>query len=166
MSEPLEPELLPPEPDPAGLRSARAVARLLDDAIEIPGTGWRFGLDPLVGLVPVVGDLLGAVASTWILLVGVRLGAPGWVIARMALNVAIDTVVGSVPLAGDVFDAAWKSNVMNVRLLETWLARPAATHRASGLLVAGVVLGMLAVFAAVLFSLWRLLAWAAGAVTA
>ncbi len=145
----------------AALRSARVVARLLDDAIEIPGTSWRIGVDPLVGLVPGIGDAVGAILSLWILLVGVRLGAPGSVVARMALNVAIDTVGGSIPIAGDVFDAAWKANVMNVRLLEAWLARPAETHRASGALVAGVLLAIALVVAAVVWAVWRLAAWAA-----
>src|SRR5512138_1532370 len=103
---------------PAALDGARVLARLLDEAIEIPGTSWRIGIDPLIGLVPGIGDVLGAILSTWILLVGVRLGAPGSVIARMALNVAVDTVVGSIPLAGDLADFAWKANVRNVRLLE------------------------------------------------
>jgi hypothetical protein len=164
MPRPLEPEVLPPR-DPPALRSARLLARLLDEAIEIPGTGWRIGLDPLVGLVPGIGDALSAVLSAWIVLAGVRLGAPGSVIARMALNVAIDTIVGAVPVAGDVFDAAWKSNAMNVRLLEAWVAQPGRTHRASGLLVAGIALALLLVVAAVVFSLWRLAAWAAGVVT-
>ncbi len=164
MPAPLEPEVLPPR-DPPALQSARVVARILDESIEIPGTSWRIGIDPIVGLVPGIGDLLSAIASAWIILVGIRLGAPGSVVARMALNVAIDTIVGAVPVAGDVFDAAWKSNVMNVRLLDAWLARPAATHRASGLVVAGVLLGLLLVVAAVAVALWLLLAWAARVAT-
>jgi hypothetical protein len=164
MPRPLEPEVLPPR-DPPALRSARALARLLDESIEIPGTGWRIGLDPIVGLVPGIGDALSAILSAWIVLAGVRLGAPGSVIARMTLNVAIDTIVGAVPVAGDVFDAAWKSNAMNVRLLEAWVAQPARTRRASGLLVAGIAVALLLVVAAVVFSLWRLAAWAAGVVT-
>ncbi len=163
MPQPLEPEVLPRR-DSRALESARLVARILDDAIEIPGTGWRIGIDPIVGLVPGIGDLLGAVASTWILFVGVRLGAPGSVVARMALNVAIDTLVGSIPLAGDLADFAWKSNRMNVALLEAWLARPAETHRASGALVAGVLLALAAVLAAVAWALWRIAAWAATAI--
>jgi hypothetical protein len=166
MPEPLRPEVLPPGPDPAALRSARLVARLLDEAVEIPGTGWRIGLDPIVGLVPGIGDVVGALLSGWIVLVGVRLGAPGPVIARMALNVALDTIVGAIPFGGDLFDFAWKANARNVRLLEGWLDRPGQTHRASGALVAGVVVALLLVLAAVVFALWRLLAWAAGAVTA
>lgn len=163
MPRPLEPEVLPPR-DPPALRSARVLARLLDESIELPGTSWRIGLDPIVGLVPGIGDALSALLSAWIILAGVRLGAPGPVIARMALNVAIDTIVGAVPLAGDVFDAAWKSNAMNVRLLEAWVAQPARAHRASGLLVAGIAAALLLLVAAVVFSLWRLAAWAAGAV--
>lgn len=165
MAEPLRPEVLPPR-DPAALESARLVARLLDEAIEIPGTSWRIGIDPIVGLVPGIGDLVSAILSTWIILVGVRLGAPGPVLARMALNVGIDTLVGAIPIGGDLFDFAWKSNVKNVRLLETWLARPAPTHRASGAVVAAVILGLLVAAAAVLYAFWRLAAWAAGALTA
>ncbi len=165
MPEPLRPEVLPRQ-DPAALDGARLLARLLDEAVEIPGTGWRIGLDPIVGLVPGIGDLVSAILSTWIILVGVRLGAPGAVVGRMALNVGIDTLVGAIPIGGDLFDFAWKSNVKNVRLLEAWLARPAPTHRASGAVVAGVILGMLLVAGAVLFLLWRLASWAAGVVTA
>jgi hypothetical protein len=164
MPEPLRPEVLPRR-DSAALESARLVARLLDDAVEIPGTSWRIGIDPIVGLVPGVGDLLSALLSTWILFVGVRLGAPGAVVARMALNVAVDTVVGAIPVGGDLFDFAWKSNLKNVRLLEAWLDRPGPTRRASGAVVAALAVGLLLVLAAVAFSLWRLAAWAAGVVT-
>ncbi len=145
------------------LESARILARLLDEAIAIPGTSYRIGVDPIVGLVPGVGDVIGALLSGWIVLVGIRLGAPGAVVARMALNVGIDTLVGAVPIGGDLFDFAWKSNVRNVRLLEAWLARPAPTRRASGLVVAAVAVGMLAVLAAVLAAAGWALAWAARA---
>ncbi len=147
------------------LRSARIVARLLDEAIEIPGTSFRIGIDPIIGLVPGVGDVIGALLSGWILLVGIRLGAPGAVVARMALNVGIDTVVGAVPIGGDLFDFAWKSNVRNVRLLEAWLERPASTHRASGAVVAAVVFGFLAMLAAILLAVGWLVAWGARAFT-
>lgn len=165
MPAPLEPEILPPGSDRPALRSARLAARLLDEAIEIPGTSWRIGIDPLVGLVPGIGDAIGAILSLWVVLMGVRLGAPGPVIARMALNVAVDAVVGSVPIAGDLADFAFKANVRNVRLLETWLARPAETRRASGALVAGVLLGIAALAGGLVWVLWRVAAWAAAAVT-
>jgi hypothetical protein len=78
----------------------------------------------------------------------------------------VDAVVGSVPLAGDLADFAWKANVRNVRLLETWLERPAPARRASAAVVVGIAVATLLVLAAVLFALWRVAAWAAGAVTA
>lgn len=159
-------EVVPDRPPPRALEQARLLARLLDDAIPIPGTSWRIGIDPLLGLVPGLGDVLGAVLSGWILLVAARLGAPRAVIARMALNVALETVVGIVPGLGDLFDAAWKSNARNVELLERWHARPAATERASVARVVAVLAGVAALAAAVAYAGWRLLAWAAGAIGA
>ncbi len=118
---PADPAAPRPSHAPDGLAFARVLARLLDDAIPIPGTEWRIGIDPLLGLVPVLGDALGAVLSSWLVVVAVRRRAPFGVLARMGLNIAIDTVVGSVPVLGDAFDAGWKSNVRNLRLLEDWL---------------------------------------------
>jgi hypothetical protein len=144
----------------AELASARLLARLLDDAIPIPGTSYRIGIDPLLGLVPGIGDLLGALLSSWLLVVASRLGAPRAVLARMGLNVAIDAIVGAIPFAGDLFDAGWKANLRNLRLVEGWLERPAPTRRASGALVVGIVLATLAGIAAILFAAWQLIAWA------
>jgi hypothetical protein len=113
------------DPD-ARLEGARRLARLLDDAIPIPGTSYRIGLDPLIGLVPGIGDVLGALLSTWLLVIASRLGASPSVLARMGLNIAIDALVGSIPVAGDLFDAGWKANVRNLRLIEGWLERAAS----------------------------------------
>ncbi len=144
----------------ARLATARILARLLDDAIPIPGTSFRIGIDPLIGLVPGVGDALAALLSTWMLVLASRLGAPPGVLARIALNIAIDALVGSVPLVGDLFDFGWKANVRNLRLLEGWLDRPGPTRRASGALVLAIAVLTLGAVAAVLFAAWRLLAWA------
>lgn len=114
MSEPLAPTTA----DDRGLKHARAIARALDTAVGIPGTRFRFGLDPILGLVPGLGDVVGAVLSGYIVLTGVRLGAPSSMVARMVANVAIDTLVGSVPVVGDLFDAGWKSNIRNIALIE------------------------------------------------
>jgi hypothetical protein len=97
------------------------VARLLDNAIQIPGTSWKIGLDPIIGLIPGVGDMVGAVLSGYIVLEAVRAEVPTFTLARMLVNVGIDTLLGAVPALGDVFDAAWKSNTMNVTLLERHL---------------------------------------------
>jgi hypothetical protein len=89
--------------------------------------------------VPFIGDLVGVAFSIVILAESARLGVGKRVLARMALNVALEGLVGLVPLAGDVFDAAWKANQRNVRLLNEWLERPVRTERASGLLVLGIL---------------------------
>jgi hypothetical protein len=115
--------------DEARARRVRAVARLLDNAIAIPGTSWRFGLDAIVGLVPVVGDMIGGALSAYIILEAARAEVPTITLVRMLVNVGIDTLAGSVPALGDLFDAAWKANVKNARLLERHLAASAAPAR-------------------------------------
>jgi hypothetical protein len=106
-----------------GARIARidALATLLDTALVIPGTGVRFGLDALIGLVPVVGDFITTVLSLFIVHEAYHLGAPGHVIARMVGNIAIDGVFGAVPLVGDAFDVMWRANRRNALLLRDWL---------------------------------------------
>lgn len=121
------------------LRRVQVLATVLDDAIRIPGTNFRIGIDPLVGLMPGLGDLLGGAASLYILIEAARAGAPASVLLRMAANVGIDTVVGSIPVLGDLFDFGWKSNTRNARLLARHLEEPAGTKRASTLIVAGVL---------------------------
>ena len=103
-------------------RNVRVLARLLDNAIPIPGTSWKIGFDPIVGLIPGIGDLISAVVSGYIILEAARANVPTLTLAKMLGNVGIDTLVGAVPALGDVFDAAWKSNSRNVALLERHLA--------------------------------------------
>jgi hypothetical protein len=103
------------------LRRVRALARLMDEAVGIPGTRFRLGLDSLLGLFPVIGDFATALISGYIIREAVRLGAPPQLVARMLVNVGIDFVTGSVPLVGDIFDAVWKANKMNVALLEAFV---------------------------------------------
>lgn len=121
------------------LHRARIVASVLDDAIRVPGTDIRFGIDPLVGLVPGLGDLLGGATSAYIILEAARAGAPASVLARMALNVGIDTLVGGVPVIGDLFDFVWKSNARNVMLLTRHVEAPVQTRRASRALVVALL---------------------------
>src|SRR5215813_10741403 len=110
-------------PRSRGARIARieALATLLDTALVIPGTGVRFGLDALIGLFPVVGDIITTALSLFIVHEAYQLGAPGHVIVRMLGNVALDGVFGAVPLVGDAFDVLWRANRRNVRLLQEWL---------------------------------------------
>ena len=121
------------------LRRVQLVATLLDESVRIPGTEFRFGIDPIVGLLPGVGDLLGGAASLYIILEAARAGAPASVLLRMGGNVAIDTLVGGSPVLGDVFDFGWKSNTRNARLLARHLEVPVATKRASTALVVGML---------------------------
>jgi hypothetical protein len=137
----------------------RQLAWLLDSSIPIPGTRLTIGLDALIGLFPFLGDLAGVLLSSYILGEAARLGAPKSVLARMAANVGIEGLVGIVPLAGDVFDAAFKANQRNVRLLERWLDEPRRTARSSRWLGIGIVAGVagflfLLVFLAVLLARW------------
>ena len=108
--------------DEARLKRVRLLSRLLDEQFRIPGTTQRIGLDGLLGLIPGVGDAVGALLSAYILYEAIRLGAPRTVLLRMVANIGIDTVVGAIPVAGDIFDIAWKANKKNAGLLHAYLA--------------------------------------------
>jgi Domain of unknown function (DUF4112) len=129
-------------------QSLEQLSRWMDGLFRIPGTGWRFGLDALVGLVPGVGDFATTAVSIYIIASGVRYRVPKVTLLRMAANVGVDHLVGSIPLVGDLFDAYWKSNQRNVELLrERATATPEeARHgRASDwLFLAAIVLVLLA----------------------
>src|SRR5947208_9635506 len=98
-------------------KSLDDLARYLDGLFRVPGTNWRFGLDALIGLIPNVGDTLTSFASFYILFAGVRYRVPKITLLRMAINIAIDYIVGSIPVIGDAFDFVWKSNQMNMNLI-------------------------------------------------
>jgi hypothetical protein len=121
----------------------RDLARVLDEAIRIPGTNIRIGLDALLGLLPGGGDIVGGVFSGLIILQAARAGAPTAVLGRMLGNVLVDVVIGAIPLLGDVFDVAWRANSRNVRLLESWRERPVSTKRASALTVGAILTSLL-----------------------
>ena len=108
-----------------------ALASLLDTAILIPGTNVRFGLDAMIGLVPGIGDAITTMLSLYIVKEARALGAPRHVILRMLGNVALDGVVGAVPLAGDLFDVMWRANKRNMKLLRDWLERTEVTAQRS-----------------------------------
>jgi hypothetical protein len=98
-----------------------AVAKLLDIAFILPGTKIRYGVDGIVGLIPVVGDIIATALSLWLVREARALGAPWHVTARMLGNVAIQGVIGTVPVAGDAFDVLFRANMRNVRLLRRWM---------------------------------------------
>lgn len=141
------PERGTPERGTAGGRSATApdtaeiastlvrletLARVLDSAVKLPGSEIRIGVDALIGLVPVIGDLVSGLISSYVILEARRLGVSRWTLARMATNTTIDTLIGAVPIVGDVFDVAYRANVRNVAILRRHIERhhPAAAARA------------------------------------
>ena len=140
------------------LRWVERIAQLMDSQFQLPGTRFRFGLDPLLGLLPVVGDLSTTAVSVALLLTMLRHGASGAVVVRMALNILIDTVVGGIPILGNLFDFAFKSNERNVALLRRHYAE--GHHAGSGRgLVLLLLLAMLLVVGLVGWGSAVLLSW-------
>jgi hypothetical protein len=124
------------------LRRLRSLAWLMDNSIPLPG-GMRIGADALIGLIPGIGDAIGAVISAYLINEARSMGASRSVLLRMTGNVLIETVIGSIPFAGDLFDAAFKANMRNLALLEGYALNPAATRRNSRWFVFGFSLLML-----------------------
>ncbi len=130
------------------LEALRGISRLLDSAFLVPGTNYRIGLDPILGLIPGIGDLVSPLFTIGLLWQGRDLGLPRVIQLRMIFNVAIDTLLGVVPLVGDLFDFAWKANDKNMAMLEEYAyeEKPASAH--DWFFVAGFTL-LLLVMAAV-----------------
>ena len=105
----------------ATLNRIRQLSRLMDTSLRIPGTGFRIGLDPIIGLVPGAGDLISTAFSAYIIFLATRFGIPRQDLTEMIFNVALESVVGTVPLVGDLFDAFYKSNIRNLAILEKHL---------------------------------------------
>jgi hypothetical protein len=119
------------------------LSRWMDGLFRIPGVGWRFGLDAIVGLIPGLGDTLTSLASFYILASAVRYRVPKITLLRMALNIGVDYTLGSLPVVGDLFDAWWKSNQMNVELIRkraTVSAEEARRGRLSDWLFLGLII--------------------------
>jgi hypothetical protein len=105
------------------LKRLEAIARLLDVAFILPGTKLRYGIDGIIGLIPVVGDIIATALSLWLVREARALGAPWHITARMLGNVAFQGIVGTVPVAGDAIDVLFRANMRNARLLRNWLEK-------------------------------------------
>ncbi len=121
------------------------LSKFLDNAIVIPGTSYRVGVDPLLGLVPGVGDYLGAFLSGYIVLEAARIGASRVTIIRMIFNVIVDTVSGLIPGLGDIFDIFWKANSRNMVLLQKQLESGERREKADWLFLGGLLLVLLVI---------------------
>ncbi|MEB3225115.1 MAG: DUF4112 domain-containing protein [Synechococcus sp.] len=141
------------------LQRLRTLSKLLDSAIAIPGTKYKIGLDPIIGLVPAVGDYLSLILSGYMIFEAAKLGAKQDTLMKMALNLLLDSAVGTVPVAGDLFDVAWKANEANLKLLEGDLPDLAGTDNAPVdwrplVLILGAI--ALVIFLGALLTLWFL----------
>ena len=116
-------------------RRVRVLAKLLDNSISIPGTGWKIGFDPIIGLIPGIGDLIGAVMSGYIILEAARAEIPTLTLARMLGNVGIDTLLGAIPIIGAIPDLFFRSNSRNLRIVKRWLDK----HHPETMIVEGEV---------------------------
>jgi hypothetical protein len=141
------------------LKNLRALARIMDDAVQIPGTRFRIGLDALIGLIPGIGDAAGGAATAYALVVAQRLGAPPAVLLRIVWNVVIDTVLGTIPFAGDVFDAGFRANRRNAELLERYVLAPKQTRRSSMLVLILLLLLLIAIVVAGAYLSFRIVRW-------
>jgi hypothetical protein len=138
----------PPVREPGrSLARLERLTRWLDDGLQVPGTSWRVGWDPVLGLIPGAGDALGLVLSSVIVLEAARLGAPGASLFRMVMNLGVDALAGSVPLVGDLFDAGWKANRRNLRLLQRVLDDPQLSGRRDRFLLWALGTGLLLMIA-------------------
>lgn len=113
----------------AAVARIEVISRLMDDLFEIPGTNVRVGLDAIIGLVPLIGDLISQVISSYLIWEARQLGVSRFTVARMAANTAVDTVVGIIPFVGDAFDVAFRANRKNVALLKAHLAKHGHVRR-------------------------------------
>ncbi|MGQ0835993.1 MAG: DUF4112 domain-containing protein [Gammaproteobacteria bacterium] len=148
----------------AGLARYTLLTHLLDQAFRVPGTSLRFGLDAIIGLIPGAGDIAGAVFGLYGVWVARQLGAPAPLLARMLGNLAIDAIVGAVPLIGDLFDFGFKPHVRNVVLVEKWLASPHAVERRSAAMLLAIPLTLALVVVIVLWLTVAALRWLASTI--
>ena len=140
-----------------GLDRLRGLTRLMDQAFGVPGTKWRFGLDALFGLVPGLGDVAGGVIAVYALHVARQFGAPGIIQLNMLTNIALDSLIGTIPVIGDIFDFVFKAQTRNLALLDDWLKTPHATARRSKRGLVLIPAAIVLVFATLTFiGIWML----------
>jgi hypothetical protein len=144
-------EVLPPEE--RGKRKAlepvfKWIAYIMDEVVRVPGTKFRFGLDPLLGLIPGIGDTSSAVVSAFALIQAVRLGVPKILLTRMALNILVNEVIGVVPVVGDAFSFWFKSNARNYEIIKHHRLGSSAPKRTDWLFVIGILLLLLVIVCA------------------
>lgn len=138
--------------DPKVHHRLKKIAQVMDNSIRLPGTSYRIGLDGIIGLIPGFGDFAGALIASYVVFEAARMGAEKSLLARMAFNVALEWIVGSIPLIGDIFDFTFKANLRNVRLIERAVLDPRKASRSNRLFLAVLVLALIILPAAMIYA--------------
>ena len=132
----------------------KLLSERLDNSIKIPGTNQKIGIDAIIGLIPILGDFIGVIFSTYIMYSGIKMGVPSKIAQKMAANIAIEFVLGSIPIIGDIFDALWKANKRNVELIEKTTIENQENYRLNYLIMASLIILILGLILAILGSLF------------
>lgn len=133
----------------------------MDEQFRLPGTNFRFGLDPIINFIPVAGDLGGFAVSTMLLLTMVKHGVSRKVLLLMTLNIILDSTIGAIPILGNIFDFAYKSNSRNIKLLKEHYDE--GKHQGSGKgIIAWIIAILILSFALIVYVLWATISWLAG----
>jgi hypothetical protein len=131
----------------------KLLSERLDDSIKIPGTNQKIGIDAIVGIIPILGDFIGVIFSTYIMYSGIKMGVSSKIVKKMATNIAIEFVIGSIPIIGDIFDALWKANKRNVELIEEATIENQENYRLNYLIMASLIVLILGLILVILGSL-------------
>ena len=147
-----------PIKDNTGLKWVERISYLMDEKFRLPGTNFRFGLDPIFNLVPILGDISGFAISAALVVTMAKNGVTGKVLTLMILNIVLDSTLGAIPVLGQIFDFAYKSNTRNIRLLREHYVE--GKHQGSGRGILAIILIIIAVFFFILmYLMWELLSW-------
>jgi NAD/NADP transhydrogenase beta subunit len=151
------PHIIDAKSAPRGLKQLGALAKLMDAQFRIPGTDIRFGLDGIIGLIPGAGDLSTFAVSGYMLWIMAHNGASGYILARMAINILVDALVGAIPFIGDIFDIAFKANMRNLRLMQEHYQE--GRHRGNAWkAIVPVLIVLFLIIAAIIWATYKLLA--------
>ena len=131
----------------------KLLSERLDNSIKIPGTNQKIGIDAIVGIIPILGDFIGAIFSTYILYSGIKMGVSSKIVKKMATNIAIEFIIGSLPIIGDIFDALWKANKRNVELIEEATLENQENYKLNYLIMASLIILILVLILVFLGSL-------------
>jgi len=128
----------------------KLLSKRLDDSIKIPGTNQKFGIDAIVGIIPILGDFIGVIFSVYIMYSGIKMGVSSKIVKKMATNIAIEFIIGSIPIIGDIFDALWKANKRNVELIEEATIENQENYRLNYLIMASLIVLILSLILVIL----------------